>query len=188
MDKKINTELKQMIGKFPENWNEKTIEEKLAIVFKKWSLLSKSDMYDLELHCYQNYKGNEVKVFLRLEANEDHHFTKNGACFALEKPITIDQFPIDRFPEYLRPFIEENGEVNYKTDEVDYNVLSPESKSGTFVEAIESMYLMLDLLTCGYKITEVDWYKEENKEFYPDYESDEDDWFDDDDDDDWLDD
>ena len=186
MAKKLNAELKKMIGKFPENWNSITIEEKLGVVFKKWSLLSKSDMYDLKLHCYPNYQG-EVKAYLRIEANANHQFTRNGSCLALEKPIDIDDFSIDNFPEYLRPIIEENAYVYFVTDVVDYNMLSPESNSGTFVEAIESMYLMLDLLTCGYKITEVDWYKEENRDFYSNYDfEDEDDL--EDDDDDWLDD
>lgn len=159
-------ELKSMIGKLPDNWEEMSPEEKLATVYRKFDLLSDDDMYGLTLH--GGFDWNEVfEVWLALEANEDHQFTEMGACIALTEPCAEDEFDFNKFPEYLHPIIKA------KCDD-DYNILCTQSDSGTCAEAAESMYFMLDLLAYGYKLTEREWFYKKHPDLYPDYDDEDD--------------
>jgi hypothetical protein len=174
---KKNAKLEEMVGKLPENWETMSSEEKIIAVMNKWELLSQDDMYDIELNCGKN-QDNTPCMSLEIAANADHQFTESGACFALKKPVPADKFVITGFPEYLRDIIEEKAMEDWNTDEKDYNMLSTCSVGGTFAEAAKDMYLLLDLLTCGYKITEIEWFMEQNSELYPDFEANDDDGYD----------
>ena len=161
-------ELKSMIGKLPDNWEDMSPEEKLATVYRKFDLLSDSDMYGLTLHGGFNW-NKKFEIWLDLEVDEDHQFTEMGACIALPEPCAKDEFDFNKFPEYLHPIIKA------KCDD-DYNILYTDSDSGTCAEAAESMYFMLDLLAYGYELTEREWFYKKHPDLYPDYEEDDDDY------------
>lgn len=175
----VSDELKPMIGKLPDNWEEMTPEEKLATVYRKFNLLSDDDMYGLTLHGGFDW-NKKFEIWLDLEADEDHQFTEMGACFVLTEPCAEDEFDFNKFPEYLRPIILKKCNEVWESGEHDYNILMTTSDSGTCAEAAESMYFMLDLLAYGYELNEREWYYEDHPDLYPDSDDDEDDFDDDD--------
>lgn len=177
MAKKMKKELKDMIGKLPDNWKTLSPEDKMRIVFHKFELLRDTDLCDLRLRFRDD-------AWLCLEV--DSEYDADDPCFALAKPVKKEKFDINRFPEYLHKIIERTALKDFDTGEKDYNILDPESESGSFEEAAESMYFVLDLLTCGYEVTAMEWYKEKHRDLYPsgDDDDDNDDYGDEDDDED----
>lgn len=174
MNKSDQTKLAELVGKVPKNWADISLEKKIKILDQKARILFDGNhMYDLCLS-YSSY-GRDFSANLSIEANEDHRFTENGACFALTKPVGKGNFDITAFPEYLRDIIEEKADEDWETNEKDYNILSCSLSAGTFVEVVEKMYVMLDLLTCGYELTEYDWFVEKHPDLYPE-EGEEDLW------------
>ena len=173
MDKKTEPKLAGMVGKLPKNWENMSLEQKISSLDKKANFLfDGNDMYFLDL----GYRiWDDFKAVVSIEANEEHQFTENGACFALTKPVEKGKFDITAFPEYLRDIIEEKADKDWETNEKDYNILSCGLSAGTFAEVVEKMYIMLDLLTCGYELTEYDWFIEKHPDLYPE-ENEEDLW------------
>lgn len=168
----MNKQLEKLIGCLPSNWEKMTLEQKIWQVERKWRLLSTDDMYDLEISWTSEYnRKNSVGACFSIEPNADHQFTYEGSCFAIPEPAEDGQVDIGKFPEYLRPFIEDRAWEDWDTDKKFTCLLNSYIETDTFEEAAEKMYFFLDLLTCGYEMTEVEWYKEEHPNLFTGHES-----------------
>ncbi len=179
MAKIIKKELEKLIGKLPEKWDKMTLEEKIWQVDHKWRLISKDDMYDLHVS-FTGGGFDDLTIGARfsIEPDGEHQFTEDGSCFAIPKPSEDGQVDKSKFPEHLRGFIDECALCDWETDESYTCALHSEVEADTFEECAKKMWFFLDLLTCGYEMTEIEWYKEKHPDLFPEEDRDEgdDDW------------
>ena len=142
----MQEKLKQMIGHLPPDWVNMSPEEKMKVVIQKKDLLvDNDDNWGIHIGGYIDIDGN-FKAQLSLEAWQAY------ACLSLKSPVHHGEFDINAFPEYLHAFIKKNAVENFETGDKNYNILEPQAGSGSFSEAAESMYFMLDLLAYGYEL------------------------------------
>ena len=171
MSMKVSREFKKLIGKLPDGWDKMTLEEKISQVHKKWRLLSQDDMYDLHI-----YSWNDCYPKCAIDPNGDHQFTEDGSCFAIPNPSPDGQVDVGKFPEYLREYINNQAYEDWDTNKKYTCMLYSDIEGPTFEKVVEKMWFFLDLLTCGYEMTEIEWYKEEHSSLFPDEDEDDDDW------------
>lgn len=174
MSMKVSRELKKLIGKLPEGWDKMTLEEKISKVRKKWLLLATDDLYDLKVG-FVTDGGDSVDACFGIVPAGEHPFTEEGSCFAIPTPSPDGQVDVGKFPEYLREYINDQAYEDWDTNKKYTCMLCSEKEADTFEECAKKMWFFLDLLTCGYEVTEIEWYKEEHPSLFPDEDEDEDD-------------
>ncbi|MBO4303020.1 MAG: hypothetical protein J6A21_00365 [Lentisphaeria bacterium] len=145
-------------GVYPPHWEEMPLEGKIWHLYAKWDSIRDDDMYELRMSVYPDLSEKRIKAGFYFAANDEHRFTDNGAVLV---PADKDTFNVDALPQFLRDILAE---------EEDPAELEPGVSEKTFDAAVDKMFLFLDLLSCGYRITEYDWEHDEGDEkFDPEF-------------------
>ena len=143
-------------GVYPPHWEEMPLEGKIWHLYAKWDSIRDDDMYELRMNAYPDLSERRIKAGFYFAQNSEHQFTDNGAILV---PADKDTFNVDALPQFLRDILAE---------EADPTELEPGVSEKTFDAAVNKMFLFLDLLSCGYQISEYDWeHGEEDEEFDP---------------------
>lgn len=148
-------------GVYPQNWENMPLEGKIWHLYAKWDSIRDDDMYELCMNVSPKSEGEKISVSVYIWPKSDHKFTENGTFFVQKFPHKFDR---NDLPDFLKSLLK---------DLDDLVMLESGVSAESFEEAVNKMFLFLDLLAFGYEITEYEWYREKHPELFDNDEEDE---------------
>lgn len=148
-------------GVYPDGWKNMPVETKYWHLCRKRESVCDDDMYELCMNVSPKSEGEKISVSVYIWPKSDHQFTENGTFFVQKFPHKFDR---NDLPDFLKSLLK---------DLDDLVMLESGVSAESFEEAVNKMFLFLDLLAFGYEITEYEWYREKHPELFDNDEEDE---------------